>query len=1195
MLTRGHSQHTDIKILFDIVMRAEELLPTLPEIYRRPIPALLKAYNEVLPEYGIHPEDDHQITKLVFKVGGVFGRGSLMDKFRTALSRMNITLELDVPQMLPANSVEYAESYSTSDDNSLSRGVPSRPTSRPTSTEDGEDGYPSTDNGRDDYSNAAETTDYTIPKDEYSPLDDDDSYTIPRSEDDTGAFHPEPIRKVPHNTLDVDAVQSRIEQNLEQSAIAFHDRYHTKFTVAAALRQWQKYSASLNQRWNQYREAVEWDMIGELEDTFRAWRIISDEAEEVPPPDIPSNIYSKRTEQIAVRTYQIFATKNAFTRWRRLAKERCRRRQHQAEVAGEPLDPMERLAIKAHENLVLSRAFVRWSNRSTQEVRKARMAAKIYELNLKSKAFGHRYRPDDSLFDTTLGEPADPAMDSADPPAAADEDEMFDDDYESAEMQRKAELARKGFLMRSLANRASEAANSNQAQASTADADRGASNNHEEGPQPTRQPAQLAHKSFSAGAPPTRVRTPAERSQAVQSIKEKIAVMASGVRRYSPVPPQERLDEKEEDESDERTLLARRHILRIRFFNAWENYTLKHTTKVKEFAVSKTIDPWRERVFELHDVECEFTRDREDRLVRGAFSAWTQQAHQAQDLAEKAVQVQQKLRVEYTMKPWIAASREKRRSMQQKSQVFEAWFDHEDDDAMLSILADNVYFSLRTRGALGQWRAAKKNNAAKRSVLKTYSERAEYYYHVTGALRAWKAASRQAAVRTSMKSEAFDIWRKACYGESPREEELKTLAGDINFSYSASKALPTWQARTRQVVQVRQQQDTYASKADYYYKTKGTLSAWRALAETRRKENIKKAHSEARRRIKRAMGERCIAQWRAQLGPRALRVEAMDAVLDEALADREWGRAGDALAAWRGAASQRTRARAARRTGDRDRARREALDRWRTAAADAADLADKAARLRADRAAARALRVWNLASLRGGARDHTAAHVRDKADRRLLRHGFEGWHARTLETAAAAHVDWLDFLDDDAGEGDGVGAVENFDDPHGGGGSGGGALYESRGLSPVPEHRHTPARARGPLMHSWQGDVGRRDRDREGLGLGLGVRAHMSANAHAVGLNNDISINPPTNANANDNGSGSGDAEVYVPTPGRPRLPLFGSATTTTPLAPVPSRARGLASWHPGGGGGGERGRGSVLRDAGAGRSRRNLRVSWAE
>ena len=38
-----------------------------------------------------------------------------------------------------------------------------------------------------------------------------------------------------------------------------------------------------------------------------------------------------------------------------------------------------------------------------------------------------------------------------------------------------------------------------------------------------------------------------------------------------------------EEELDERTLLARRHILRMRYFTAWEEYTKVHTTMVEYF------------------------------------------------------------------------------------------------------------------------------------------------------------------------------------------------------------------------------------------------------------------------------------------------------------------------------------------------------------------------------------------------------------------------------------------------------------------------------------------------------------------------------------------------------------------------------------------------------------------------------------
>ena len=1278
-------EKTDIKILYDIVVRADELLPTLPDTYRRPIPALLKAYNEVLPEYGIRPEDDHQITKLVFKVGGVFGRGTLMEKFRAALSRMNITLELDVPQLLPGNaSAAYAESYSTSDDNSESRGAPSHPTSGEDG-EDGYDGYPSTDNGQDEYSNAGETNEYTIPKDDYSPLDDDDSYTIPRSEGDVD-FEPEPVRKVPHSTMDIDAIQARIEQNLEQSAIAFHERYHTKFTVAAALRRWRRCSQSLNQRWLRYREAVESDMIGELEDTFHAWRIVAAEAEEVPPPDLPSNIYSKRTEQIAARTYQIFAAKNAFTRWRRLAKEQRRRRQHQAEAeaeaVAEPPDPMERLAIKAHENLVLSRTFVRWSNRSAQELRKARMAAKVYELSLKSKTFGHRHRPDDTLFDTTLAEP-EPPMVSAGDPAGPEDDEMFDDDYESAEMQRKAEMARKGFLMRSLAKRADEAANTDR---------EAAGDNGGDDPHAVRRPAQPTHK------PPTslpiRLRTPAERSEAVKSIKDKIAAMASGARRYSPVPPQERLEEQAEDEADERTLLARRHILRIRFFNAWESYTLKHTTKAKKFAMSKTIDPWRERVFELHDIEYECVRDREDRLLRGAINAWVLRTNEAQSLEEKAGQVQRQLRVEYTMKPWIAASREKRRSLQQRNQAFETWFEHEDNEAILAIVADEARYFQRTRRVLKQWRAAKDNRIAKRSVFKTYSERAGYYYNVTDALRVWKASARQAATRKSMQVEALATWRNASRKLSPREDEMKTLAEDINFSHSASRTLPVWRAGAAQAAQARGRQSTYADKADYYYKTKGTLGAWRARAEARRKENIKKAHSEARRRIKRAAGERCVARWRAALPSRAADLETLASTAADLAADRAWAHASDALEAWRGAAALADVA--AETEAERTRTRAwDVLDAWRGAADERARrAADAATLLRRDRAAARALRAWNLAALQRAARGHAVANrVREKRDRRLLRRAFEEWRdagpgagvaaggSVGVATVDGGGIDWLDFVDDDDGAGVGVGVGvgggdedadaedDDFDDeyarsPSKSRGPGPGRLRPtprrhplSQSLSQSQSQSQTQTPARGPLLHSWHhaqegflrdstnGKV--KGKGKVGGGNGGGsaslteqaLQARMSANARAFGANENLDLFSsagtavPSFSNTNPNLNSSlglnpnpqpqpqqhqqhHQEDVYVPTPGRPRLALFGgsggSAASTTPLAPVPNRGGGGgagAAWKSAGVGAGAVGRGSVLRNTtsdararaagdgggGGGRSRRNLRVSWAE
>ncbi|RYP46019.1 hypothetical protein DL768_007699 [Monosporascus sp. mg162] len=1141
-----------IKILYDIVVRAEGLLPTLPEAYRRPIPALLKAYNEVLPEYGIHPEDDQQITKLVFKVGGVFGRGSLMDKFRTVLSRMNITIELDVPPLRPGDTGDdYTDAYSTSDGVSISRGA----AGRHAPGEEDDDGYPSTDNGQDDYSNAGETTDdYTIPKDEaYTPLDENDSYTIPRSEPDVHFV--DPVSKVSHPVENAEAAQSRIEQNLEYSAIAFHDRYHAKFSVLDALRQWQRQSEEINVRWDQYRAALEADMVGVVEDTFRAWRILSAEAEEVPPPYLPSNIYSKRTEQIAARTYQIFATKNAFARWRRRAKERCRRWPPQ-EIEEEPLDPMERVALKAHENLMLSRAFVRWFNRSTQESKKARMAGKIYEMSLKSKTFGRRHRPDETLLDSmTPMEPAEPAATTPGIPVFDEEDEFFNEDSRSAEMHQKAEMARKYLMMRSLAKRAEEAGAPERVRVHTVvTEERTASDDDEEGyAEESQHTAQLTQQLSSIRALAARSKKGARLNDAPKSTKSKAKATDVGLDKpVAEAPVGKTDDEQLEDELDERTMLARRHILRMRIFNAWENYTLSHVRKVKEFAFQKTVEPWRERAAELRGSEYLFSRDRQKLLLLGTVTAWAQTSNGSKELEEKAERVEQKLRVEYALKHWIASSREKRKLLKIKSWAFDAWFDHGDDDAVLLVMANKEYYLQRIKGGLKQWRVAKDHESARKAVLKTYSDRAVYYYNTTGALRTWKAVAREAAIRKFMKVEALEIWQKVWQEELTRQEKVESLAKGINFSYSTSKTLPVWRAKAEQASEVQQKRQTYATKADYYYKTKEAILVWRASAEAKHKREIKKAHSEARRRVKKGMGERCIAEWRQKLQPSFDRFEAMNAALEEVVISREWQRTGQALDAWRTRALERARATSAGEA--RSRQKQKTLTRWRDSAAERRLIANYAAGHLQDRAAARALRGWGLASLQRAGRALTVNHVQEKRDRRLLRHGLERWCDRAA--ADTLLVSRREERQEDLA-----------------------STVRMAGDAQENEVMQDQARRRLFLPHhTWHP-----------------AADPANMNNASVNANATVAVAVPVTATT----TAQDDREVYVPTPGRPRLPLLGalsrpSGPSTTPLAPVPSRT---TAWRAAGAPSSVM-RGSELGTsarASSSRSRRNLKVSWAQ
>ncbi|KAK2603932.1 regulator of (H+)-ATPase in vacuolar membrane [Conoideocrella luteorostrata] len=83
----------DISILHCIVSSAQKQLDRSP--YPKPLPAavLFRAYDGVLPTFGIDPDSDHHLSALVFRVGGEHGNGSLLEKFQAILERMGIVLE----------------------------------------------------------------------------------------------------------------------------------------------------------------------------------------------------------------------------------------------------------------------------------------------------------------------------------------------------------------------------------------------------------------------------------------------------------------------------------------------------------------------------------------------------------------------------------------------------------------------------------------------------------------------------------------------------------------------------------------------------------------------------------------------------------------------------------------------------------------------------------------------------------------------------------------------------------------------------------------------------------------------------------------------------------------------------------------------------------------------------------------------
>ncbi|KAM3516721.1 hypothetical protein NHJ13051_009647 [Beauveria bassiana] len=119
---RGHRQlrtlitqmKVYIEVLHEIVSIAQEKLDDPNGARSLPAAALFKAYDEVLPKHGIDPDDENHLSRLIFRIGGEKGSGSLPEKFQVVLASMGIALEYG--DSSPISQRASRSSRSSSDD-----------------------------------------------------------------------------------------------------------------------------------------------------------------------------------------------------------------------------------------------------------------------------------------------------------------------------------------------------------------------------------------------------------------------------------------------------------------------------------------------------------------------------------------------------------------------------------------------------------------------------------------------------------------------------------------------------------------------------------------------------------------------------------------------------------------------------------------------------------------------------------------------------------------------------------------------------------------------------------------------------------------------------------------------------------------------------------------------------------------------
>ncbi|KAI1201506.1 hypothetical protein F5X97DRAFT_23890 [Nemania serpens] len=845
VIDRNEFSDEDIRIIYEIVVRADTILAEeLTPSSRLPTHALFLAYDEIIAAYGLDSNERH-ISKLVFMVGGVKEEKSLMGKLKVAMARMDIILAIEEPQAL----------------------------------EDGREHH-----GGHDVRNNAE--DLHITDDEYmrnAPTGEAENYGYKSASN----YVPDPS---------IESLDIASEKHLADKAEAFQRIHRSQLLAVTTLRQWHKINRYANRVCAQ-SDAIHEAELGEaLGDKLNIWRALAAEAAQAAPHNVPLNAYSKRTERIAIRTHEILSTKKALVGWRQSAWDEYRRirnaklladqvaRQGDEDDNFKENSHLARLAQRAHKNLVLSRAFTAWSNRAEEESVKAQVAAKAYEMSLKAKAFGFaRTRSalggmKELLTSKISNTPNDFAGREATP--------------ETKQLESPAPAATKPAFTASIPSRPHPP--SGQSLSSIAIATQLQTRKLPEN-RPTASPLRPATVIPITTVSPSAV--------PIEDVGAKGNSVAPPVETVPNTKPTEDPDSSDDDQPDERTMLARRHILRMRYFGAWETCTMENIAKVEQFE-----------------------EERQDQWLVKSISTWRDQTASRQQQG-----VDRKMEFEEA------------KSIQR---------------------AANTVLKWRGKANQEMYRQEK--------ILGYYADRAEYYQKTTTVLPVLRSETEKAQQRGKL---------------------LRLYAERINYYMRSSQALSAWRERAKEVSHIRQLQECYGERADYYYRTRNTLSTWRDRTKQRRKERLKEAHLETRRRVKRDMGDRCIRQWRTKLGPTYERYETMNVALMDALEDRERRQTLQAFTAWRRQAQERTEAAAT----SNEMLKQKAMGKWRERAALDRDREAEAGEHWELKSKSRALKNWNLSSLQSANRPEMVVNALEKKERKLLRQGFETWYGRTAD------------------------------------------------------------------------------------------------------------------------------------------------------------------------------------------------------
>ncbi|KAI0156403.1 hypothetical protein GGR57DRAFT_463355 [Xylariaceae sp. FL1272] len=281
-------------------------------------------------------------------------------------------------------------------------------------------------------------------------------------------------------------------------------------------------------------------------------------------------------------------------------------------------------------------------------------------------------------------------------------------------------------------------------------------------------------------------------------------------------------------EEEAETQLARRHMLRTRYFGILEDYTKMQTSKVEQFKEDTRIgrarhalSTWRNRAAaqeqQAWENQMEIEETHNHQQLEDGLCKWREKAYQAR--VKESTLMDYAGGCEFYQKTTRAlpVMAKKAEEAQKKDQLL----------ALYAYRADYYY---KTTHAISGWRKKAQEVAKKRQLQEHYAERADYYYKTTNAIADWRPEAKRVRkerlkeahletrrmVKKGMGARCVTQWQDKLEESSRHMQELNErleIALEEKEFRQKSSSLGAWRLRARE-------KDAAAAASEAYAKQK---------------------------------------------------------------------------------------------------------------------------------------------------------------------------------------------------------------------------------------------------------------------------------------------------------------------------------------------------------------------------------------